>query len=469
LQLGLGRFAEAIRSFTRAAEIFEAVSDPYNLAVAYCNLAHCFKKMATAPDLTGNAGAKMLSLKQRSHYESAVEFCHRGLRTLAAASAANAAFAAVSKSQDLAAGHNNHKDASKFRELIAIRRKLHEEEAMICLIHGVRLGRDCASAPLKHRLQFPKWCGRGGEMKAIQLLQASLDLYISMGREDAEKQKQSQSATNAKSRRPGKQPEPILTKQIAAVHYQLGLLYRQLFHRETHTDANGVPKMQPDVDAPPALLNKERQSMPVQIMVQNALKHYRQSLRYFGNIAASLPVDNPDYSMIFLIHRDTAALHVAAACYALEQSTLSQRTSGPDHGSAVAMADLVRALDEVTEVVPFFRKCVQSSGLVAVVADQLQSVWKILNFSLRTIVKIGQTSKLAVPKKQKQLLTDEQAKLFRMMYLQTLQCEFGRQANSSSPFVDTNSELLECSVKDAIKVLDNVGKSVRSLSWGGRE
>ena len=44
----MGRYAEAIRAFTRAAELFEAVGDAPNLAVAYCNLAHCFKTMATA-------------------------------------------------------------------------------------------------------------------------------------------------------------------------------------------------------------------------------------------------------------------------------------------------------------------------------------------------------------------------------------------------------------------------------------
>merc|ERR1712159_930471 len=46
-QLDLGRFQDAIRAFSRTAEVFNSVGDAVNLAVAYCNLAHCFKTMAT--------------------------------------------------------------------------------------------------------------------------------------------------------------------------------------------------------------------------------------------------------------------------------------------------------------------------------------------------------------------------------------------------------------------------------------
>lgn len=528
-----------MRAFTRAAELFEAVGDAPNLALAYCNLAHCFKTMATTTPSSKedardgeNKGATAaaaaatsndtLTVQQRTQYESAVEFCHRGLRVLAANATVRAALnpppATINRepaSLDRRRGETNTRpcpvneeegsppERAEYVNMVQVRRRLREQEAMISLIHGVRLGRQCTEAPLDRRLQFPKWCGRGAEMKAVQLLQTALDLFVAMAREDRgeslaaavpPKEAQvsgKQRTTSAKSssslpdgrrhqrrlpkgspRKNGNSkspnisakaqtPPPVRSKQVASAHFQLALLYRQLFHRDTRTDGDGLP-----LKTPPANLSKklrhqlqQQQTMPLRLMYQNALAHHRHSLGFFvelhqqwcvqraqhqparpggGKTAAALPL-HPDHSMLFLLHRDSAALHLAAANHATSSDDDAKvrvrgsnftdtDTPNANATASVAMAFFVRALDELAATAQYFDDCFVlgdsklrlrgGSPSIGTLLAQLDSVWRLLLYALRSVVKLASTAGPAM-----RLVSAEQAASFRSLYLTALQSQ----------------------------------------------
>ena len=458
-------------------------------------------------------------------YESAVEFCHRGLRCLAASSAVSAALEAVASSDGGLDGHDQPgaagasaaaaassgggssvgsgtdadadadgaaraSRAAHRADLLRVRRRLHEQEAMILLIHGVRLGRECARASVKHRRQFPKWCGRGAEVRAIQLLQEATRLYATMAREDSAQESASNPNTpelastkspatlkknNKKKKKKKKKqnptataaaPLPKTTRQLAAAHYQLALLYRQLYHRDSGTEPNGLPKTAAGHQHchPP----QHGLSMPLQLMVQNAVRHYQRALTYFappdtaGNETQGVNDNHmmkaADARMGLLVHRDCAAVYLASAHVALNAVSGATATTGvgTDTTTSVAMADFVRALDELAATSAYFNRRLAAlaprqtgesasyhesddgkdttCGMIDTLQSLVDSVWTMLLFALRSILKLAKSSAAEAsssrtpqrPKrKQHSLLAPAQARLFRELYLTALQSSRG--------------------------------------------
>ena len=528
-----------MRAFTRAAELFEAVGDAPNLALAYCNLAHCFKTMATTPSPTNEAKGKSkgplatttssdtLTLQQRTQYESAVEFCHRGLRVLAANATVHAAMKPIINHKAASLESQRHKtdtlrrsanedevssaNHAEYTTMVQVRRRLREQEAMVCLIHGVRLGRQCSEAPLERRLQFPKWCGRGAEMKAVQLLQTALDLFVAMAREDrgeslADVLPKAKVCGNHRSgskssnlhdgrkhqRRPSKESAgnnsnstssistiPVRSKQIASAHFQLALLYRQLFHRDTRTDGDGLPLKTPPADLSKKLRHQlqQQRTMPLRLMYQNALAHHRHSLGFFVELhqqwrsklawrhdrAIAL---NPDHSMLFLLHRDSAALHLAAANHVTSSDDTKARGSFTDAdtpNASVAMAFFVRALDELAATAKYFEDCFVlddsklclrgGSPSINTLYTQLESVWRLLLFVLRSVVKVASTGPI-------RLVSAEQAASFRSIYLTALQNQCsGNQCGSNGESIASIAAL-----RRAVLALQAIGNQIATIN-----
>lgn len=201
-------------------------------------------------------------------------------------------------------------------------------------------------------------------------------------------------------------------------------------------------------------------SMPLQLMVQNALRHYRIALTKLmpegqsANAAAEHTglLSGSDAQMALLIHRDCAAVHLAAAHVALD-TTSSGSGVRADTTVSVAMADFVRALDELAATAPLFDQRSASfasssggsggsgggggigeQGVDIDAAEQhLEAIWSMLLFALRSILKIGSSAAKSAAQGQKKhtLLTPAQGKLFRDLYLMALQCS--RATGESGP------------------------------------
>ena len=237
-----GRLVDATRAFKTALIAFGAVGDRVNVALIYVNLAHTMKTMATAEAEAQRAAmeamalaarqaaavdassdcdesaakapasvaatkvmASSLTVTQRAHYERAIEFCDLAEAVLRRGS---------KKEKQKQKQKEKHLDA----ELLRVWHKVRSQLAMVHLIYGVRLGR------WLFEVRSERAAERGGVAggESSSAASAASDLL-------EETERRVFGSLDAALR---VYTEARDEKQVAAVHFQMGRVYRQLFEVE---------------------------------------------------------------------------------------------------------------------------------------------------------------------------------------------------------------------------------------------
>ena len=240
-----GRLVDATRAFKTALVAFGAVGDRVNVALIYVNLAHTMKTMATAEaearratveamvlaarqaaaadassDCDESAAkapacvaatevmASSLTVTQRAHYERAIEFCDL----------AEAVLRSGSKKEKQ---KQKQKEKGLDAELLRVWHKVRSQLAMVHLIYGVRLGRWLFEVR-SERAAEGGGAGGGASSSGSSAASASSDLL-------EETERRVFGSLDAALR---VYTEARDEKQVAAVHFQMGRVYRQLFEVE---------------------------------------------------------------------------------------------------------------------------------------------------------------------------------------------------------------------------------------------
>ena len=300
-----GRLVDATSAFKTALEAFGAIRDRVNVALVYVNLAHTMKTMATAEaearratidalelavrraaaadassdcdesagdpaETASNVMSSSLTATQRAHYERAIEFCD-----LAEAA--------------LRSGGSSEKRMRHDAELVRVWHKVRSQLAMVHLIYGVRLG--CWLYEVRGtQIEGAKgdWM-EGTERRVLSSLDAALRVY-----------------TEARD-----------AKQVAAVHFQIGRVHRQLFELECTRRARCALK---EVSAPAAAARAlpdapESAGLPtrrLRALFTLAGRHYRK--------AAALFREQLQVRTVVIVQLDAALLHRAAAAACARES-----------------------------------------------------------------------------------------------------------------------------------------------------